>query len=43
MKHFVCNKYVFVVDHTERYIDYVKEEIHTSSHFSNAKEQVIVI
>lgn len=43
LKRFDCNKYVFVVDHTEKYKDYVEEEIHHSSHFVKTKEQVVVL
>lgn len=40
---FSCKAYVFVVDSTEKYKQYVTETLHTSSHFSKAKEYVVVI
>lgn len=43
LEHFKCKRYVFVVDTTETYKDFVVEEISTSSHFNTVKEKVIVI
>ena len=40
---FKCGKYVFVVDKTEKYKDFVVEEVQNSSHFSKAVERVAVI
>ena len=40
---FKCKRYVFVVDKTEKYKDKIVEEISNKSHFSNAKEYIIVI
>ena len=40
---FKCKRYVFVVDKTEKYKDYIVEEISNKSHFSNTKEYVIVL
>ena len=43
LERFKCRRYVFVVDTTEKYKDYVVAEISNKSHFSNAKEKIIVI
>lgn len=43
LERFTCKKYVFVVDTTEKYLDYVTEEISSTSHFVKLKERVIVI
>ena len=43
LKNFDCDTYVFVVDKTEGYKDYIKEEISSTSHFNTTKEYVIVI
>lgn len=43
LKRFKCKTYVFVVDVTERYKDYVVETIHHSSHFVKTEEKIIVI
>lgn len=43
MKRFSCKAYVFVVDSTEKYKQYVTETLHNSSHFSKSKEYVVVI
>lgn len=40
---FKCKRYVFVVDKTEKYKDKIVEEISNKSHFSNAKEYILVI
>lgn len=40
---FSCKAYVFVVDSTEKYKQYVTETLHNSSHFSRSKEYVVVI
>lgn len=42
-KRFSCKAYVFVVDSTEKYKQYVTETLCNSSHFSKSKEYVVVI
>ena len=43
LERFKCRRYVFVVDETKKYADYVVAEISNKSHFSNAKERIVVI
>lgn len=43
MQRFVCKRYAFVVDETENYKDYIKEDIKSISHFSKTVEHLIVI
>lgn len=43
LKRFKCDKYVFVVDNTEKYKDNIVEEIDNISHFSKNKEKIIVV
>lgn len=43
LSRFNCNKYVFVVDSTKKYLDYVVEDMSHVSYMSNAKEKVVVI
>ena len=43
LKRFKCKKYVFVVDETEKYKDFVVEEVQNSSHFSKAVERVVAL
>lgn len=43
LERFKCSKYVFVVDKTEKYKDDIYWEIPNSSHFSSAKEYLIMI
>lgn len=43
LQRFNCKAYVFVVDETQKYKEYVAETIQNSSHFSKAKEHVVVI
>ena len=43
LRRFKCRKYVFVVDETEKYKDFVVEEVQNSSHFSKAVERVVTI
>lgn len=43
LQRFDCNRYVFVVDQTTKYVEYVTEEIKHTSHLTKTKEQVIVI
>jgi 23S rRNA A1618 N6-methylase RlmF len=38
-----CEKYVFVVDKTKQFNQYVQEELITKSHFNATSEKVIVI
>jgi DNA modification methylase len=40
---FICKKYLFVVDNTEKYKDFVVEEICNKSHFGTNIEKVILI
>lgn len=40
---FKCKRYVFIVDETSKYIQFVKEDIKSTSHFSDVTEKVIVI
>lgn len=39
----MCKRYVFVVDATSKYSNYVVETLKSTSHFSNVRELVIVI
>lgn len=43
LNRFKCRKYVFVVDETEKYKDFVVDKIQNSSHFSKAVERVVVL
>lgn len=38
-----CDKYLFVVDNTSKYVDYVVETINNKSHFGENKELIILI
>lgn len=38
-----CKKYLFVVDSTEQYKDYIVDEITNSSHFCTKKEYIVLI
>lgn len=38
-----CKKYLFVIDSTERYKDYIIDEITNSSHFGAKKEYIVLI
>ena len=40
---FKCRRYLFVVDNTDKYKDYIVEEISNRSHLSNGKELVVLI
>ena len=42
-KHRGCKNYLFVIDNTEKYKDYIVEEITNKSHFGNSKELIILI
>lgn len=43
LKRFKCRRYVFVVDHTDKYSDNIVETISSTSHFCKVIEYVIVI
>ena len=43
LSRFKCKTYLFVVDETEKYKDYIIEDISNNSHFGNNKEFVIKI
>lgn len=43
LSRFKCGTYVFVVDSTDKYREFVVETIKNSSHFSSSTEQVVVI
>lgn len=40
---FKCARYVFVVDKTDRYHQFIREEIHHKSHFRKSSEYIVVI
>ena len=43
LNRFECNRYVFVVDKTDKYSGYVTETLQSSSHFAAIEELVVVI
>ena len=43
LNNFKCKKYLFVVDKTEKYSNFVVNIKYNKSHFSNAKEKIIYI
>ena len=43
LSRFNCRKYLFVVDYTEKYKDYIVDEIHNKSHLNKNSEYVILI
>lgn len=43
LNRFKCNRYLFVVDETEKYTDHIVYDIDNISHFSQNKEHVILI
>lgn len=43
LEHFKCKTYLFVADGTEKYKDYIVEELKNKSHFGSNKEYVIKI
>ena len=43
LEKYKCKKYLFVVDKTEKYKNYIVEELDKKSHFGNIKEYVILI
>ena len=43
LKNFKCKKYIFIVDHTNKYKDNIVETINNKSHFNENNEKVILI
>lgn len=43
ISNFKCERYVFVVDSTEKYKDFIREELVYKSHFNSSTELVVVI
>ena len=43
LKRFNCKRYVFLVDKTDKYKDFVKKELVTKSHLYTSNEKIIVI
>ena len=43
VQNYSCQKYLLVVDKTEKYKKYIAEEINNTSHFGTNKEKVILI
>lgn len=43
LNNYSCNKYLFVVDKTEKYKNYIVEELTNKSHFNKNSEYVILI
>lgn len=43
LKRFTCKRYIFVVDSTTKYKDYVVESLNNSSHFGVNNEYILVI
>ena len=43
IKNFDCKKYLFVIDKTEKYNDYIVETIKNTSHFGTNSEKVVLI
>jgi hypothetical protein len=43
INNFKCKKYLFVVDNTEKYRDYIVDIIENKSHLNKNKEYVILI
>lgn len=43
LSNFKCNKYLFVVDNTFKYKNYIVEEIHNNSHLGSNTEYIILI
>lgn len=43
IENYKCKRYVFVVDNTVKYKQFIAEELFNKSHLSTSKEQVIVI
>lgn len=43
LKRFRCKRYVFIVDKTEKYKNYIVEIFNNKSHFSKSKESIVLI
>jgi hypothetical protein len=43
LQNYKCKRYLFVIDKTEKYQQYIVEELQHKAHFSTAKELVILI
>ena len=43
LNNYKCNKYLFIVDNTEKYKENIAEEIQNKSHFNSNKEYIILI
>ena len=43
LNRYKCEKYVFVVDKTEKYKEFIVEEIINKSHFGQNKEYILLI
>lgn len=43
LKNYKCSRYIFIVDTTIKYKDYIVEEISNKNHFSDNKEYIICI
>lgn len=43
LNHFKCSKYLFVIDKTEKYKEFIVDEIVNQSHFGKSSEYVILI
>lgn len=43
LKNYDCERYLFVIDNTEKYKDYIVEELINKSHFNSNSEKVILI
>lgn len=43
LKNFKCKRYLFIVDYTEKYKDYIVDEIINRSHLNNNNEYIIMI
>lgn len=43
LKNFICDKYVFVIDKTKKYSQYIAETISNKSYMSDSKELIVVI
>lgn len=43
LRHYDCERYIFVVNRTDKYTDFVVEEISNKSHMGNSREYVLVI
>lgn len=43
LSNYICKRYVFIVDKTKKYQEYIREEIKNKSHFGSNSEYLIVI